>query len=105
MTTQNLDQFKFTDEFKEKLILLFVYHNHIPKSLVKKYRLPNSYILTNWVKIYKKTLEKGVVTLPPIQSQKRKDAAALKQRIKQLEKSLEKANVMIFGLNTMIDYA
>ena len=27
------------------------------------------------------------------------------QRIKQLEKSLEKANVMIYGLNAMIDYA
>ncbi len=34
-----------------------------------------------------------------------KDTTALKQRIKQLEKSLEKANVMIYGLNAMIDYA
>jgi transposase-like protein len=105
MTTQNLEQFKFTDEFKEKLVLMVVYHNHSPKSLVKKYGLPNAYILTNWIRIYKKTLEKGAVTLPPMQSQKRKDAAALKQRIKQLEKSLEKANVMIYGLNSMIDYA
>ena len=105
MTTQNLEQFKFTDEFKEKLVLMVVYHNHSPKSLVKKYGLPNAYILTNWIRIYKKTLEKGAVTLPPMQSQKRKDAAALKLRIKQLEKSLEKANVMIYGLNSMIDYA
>ena len=89
MEKQNLEQFKFTDEFKEKLVLMEVYQNHSPKSLVKKYGLPNPYILANWVRIYKRTLEKGVVTLHPIQSQKRKDAAALKQRIKQLEKSLE----------------
>jgi hypothetical protein len=62
-------------------------------------------MLINWVRIYKKTLETGAVILPPMQSKKFKDTKALKQRIKQLEKSLEKANVMIYGLNTMIDYA
>jgi hypothetical protein len=36
---------------------------------------------------------------------KKSDAAALKQRIQQLEKALEKANVLIYGLNSMIDYA
>jgi transposase-like protein len=87
MSLQNLEQFKFTDEFKEKLVLMVVYHNHSPESLVKKYGLPNIYMLANWVSIYKRSLEKGAVTLPPMQSQKRKDAAALKQRIKQLEKS------------------
>ena len=29
----------------------------------------------------------------------------LRQRIKQLEKALDKANVMIYSLNAMIDYA
>ena len=67
MTTQNLEQFKFTDEFKEKLVLMVVYRNHSPKSLVKNYGLPNSYILTNWVWIYKKLLKKGAVILPPMQ--------------------------------------
>ena len=37
--------------------------------------------------------------------QRKKDPAALKQQIKQLEKALGKANVMIYGLNAMIDYA
>ena len=67
--------------------------------------MPNVYILANWVRIYKKSLEKGAVTLTPMQPEKQKDTKALKQRIKQLEKSLEKANVMIYGLNAMIDYA
>ena len=105
MKAQMLEQFKFTDELREKLVLMVVYQNYPPKALAKKYGLPNVHILINWVTIYKRTLEKGAVTLPPMQPKKRKDTPALQQRIKQLEKSLEKANVMIYGLNAMIDYA
>lgn len=105
MKEKNLDQFEFSDELKEKLVLLVVYQNQSPKKLSKQYGLPNVYILSNWVRIYKKSLETGAVTLPLMVPKKRKDTVALKQRIKQLEKSLEKANVMIYGLNSMIDYA
>lgn len=100
-----LDQFKFSNELKEKLVMLVVYQNRLPKELSQQYRLPNVHILTNWVNIYKRSLEKGAITLLPMQPKKTKDTPALKQRIKQLEKSLEKANVMIYGLNVMIDYA
>lgn len=105
MTEKIPDQFQFSDQLKEKLILLVVYQNQSAKILAKKYGLPNVYILTNWVRLYKKTLESGAVTLPSMIPKQRKNTVALKQRIKQLEKSLEKANVMIYGLNTMIDYA
>lgn len=100
-----LEQFKFSKKLKEKLVLLVVYQNYCAKDLVKKYGLPNVHTLINWVRIYKKTLEKGAVTLPAMEPKKQKDPLALKQRIKLLEKSLEKANVMIYGLNAMIDYA
>lgn len=105
MKEKTLSQFKFSDELKEKLVLLVVYQNQSPKMLAQQYQLPNVYILSNWVRIYKKSLETGAVTLPPMVPKKRRDTAALKQRIKQLEKSLEKANVMIYGLNSMIDFA
>jgi len=105
MKEKNFGQFEFSDDMKEKLVLLVVYQNQSPKKLAKQYGLPNVYILSNWVRIYKKSLETGAVTLPLMVPKKRKDTVALKQRIKQLEKSLEKANVMIYGLNSMIDYA
>ncbi|MFZ6024582.1 MAG: hypothetical protein ACOYVG_09040 [Bacteroidota bacterium] len=105
MKAKMLEQFQFTDELKERLVLMVIFQNQSPKELAKKYGLPNTYILTNWVNIYKKKLEKGAITLAPMQQKKRKDTVALKQRIKLLEKSLEKANVMIYGLNAMIDYA
>ena len=105
MKEKMLDRFKFPDELKEKLVMLVVYQNRLPIELSRQYGLPNAHILVNWVNIYKRSLEKGAITLPPMQTKKKKDTPALKQRIKQLEKSLEKANVMIYGLNAMIDYA
>jgi transposase len=84
---------------------MVVYQNRSLKDLAKRYGLPNVHILANWIRIYKKILEKGAITLAPMQPEKKKDSKALKQHVKQLEKSLEKANVMIYGINAMIDYA
>lgn len=105
MKEKMLEQFSFNDEFKEKLVLLFMYHNQSVKEIAKSYNLPNTSILNNWITVYKKKLEKGAVTIVAMDPAKKKDPAALKQQIKQLEKALEKANVMIYGLNAMIDYA
>jgi transposase-like protein len=105
MKEKMLEQFSFTNEFKEKLVLLFMYHNQSVKEIAKSYNLPNTSILNNWITVYKKKLEKGAVTIVAMDPAKKKDPAALKQQIKQLEKALEKANVMIYGLNAMIDYA
>lgn len=55
--------------------------------------MPNTFILNNWITVYKKKLEKGAVTI--VAMERKKDPAALKQQIKQLEKALGKANVMI----------
>ena len=104
MKEKMLEQFSFTDEFKEKLVLLVMYQNQLVKEIAKSYNLPNTYILNNWINLYKKKLEKGVVTFIAMNSTNKKDPAALKQHIKQLEKTLEKAKVMIYGLNAMIDY-
>ena len=105
MKEKMLERFTFSEEFKEKLVLLVMYRNQSAKEVAKSYELPNVHILLNWVNLYKKNLEKGAITLATMDSKKKKDPAALKQRIKQLEKALEKANVLIYGLNSMIDYA
>ena len=105
MKEKMLEQFSFTDEFKEKLVLLFMYLNKSVKEIAKSYNLPNTYIMNNWITLYKKKLEKGAVTIVAMDPTKKKDPAALKQQIKQLEKALAKANVVIYGLNAMIDYA
>ncbi len=58
-----LEKLSFTKEFKEKLVLMAVYQNHAPKDLAaKKYGLPNVHMLVNWVGIYKRALERGLVS-------------------------------------------
>ncbi len=76
MKEEMLERFRFSDELKEKLIFLIVYKNQSPKIIAKQYGLPNVYMLINWVRIYKKTLETGAVILPPMQSKKFKDTKA-----------------------------
>jgi transposase-like protein len=105
MKEKMLEQFEFSDDLREKVIGLVLYQKRPAKDVAKKYGLPNVHIISNWVRIYKKKLERGAIILPPMESKKRKDTKTLKRRIKQLERSLEKANVLIYGLNNMIDYA
>ena len=52
-----------------------------------------------------KTADIEQVVLIGYGAKKKSDLKPLSNRIKQLEKALEKANVMIYGLNAMIDYA
>jgi transposase-like protein len=105
MKEKMLEQFEFSEQVKEKMVGLVLYQKQPAAVVAKKYGLPNVHILANWIRIYKKKLEKGAITLPVMQKPKRGDTKTLKRRIKQLEKSLEKANVLIYGLNVMIDYA
>ena len=106
MKEKMLNRFKFSKEAKERLVQLVMYNGEQVKEVTKKYGLPDQRLLHNWINIYKKKLETGVVILPVMQKPKKKsDLKPLNNRIKQLEKALEKANVMIYGLNAMIDYA
>ena len=85
MKEKMLDRFSYSDELKDKLVMLVVYQNRPIKELSRQYGLPNAHMLVNWVNVYKKSLEKGAITLPPIEPKNKKDTPALKQRIKQLE--------------------
>ena len=105
MKEKMLEQFKFSEDLKEKIVSLVLYKKHTAKDVARMYDLPNVHIIANWIRIYKKNLEKGAIILPPMQKPKRRDTKILNKRIRQLEKSLEKANVLIYGLNGMIDYA
>jgi transposase-like protein len=105
MKEQMLDRFSFPKKLKEELVGLVLYKGMDAKVVADKYGLPNVHILSNWIKFYKKKLEAGAITLAPMEKKGKVKTVVLRQRIKQLEKSLEKANVMIYGLNAMIDYA
>jgi hypothetical protein len=48
MKEKMLEQFTFSSEFKEKLVLLVMYRNQSVKEVAKSYNLPNNQIL-NWI--------------------------------------------------------
>lgn len=73
MKGKMLDRFKFSDELKEKLLMLVVYPNRPLKELSGQYGLPNAHMLANWVNAYKRSLEKAAITLPSMQPKNKKD--------------------------------
>lgn len=105
MKEQMLERFRFPKKLKEGLVGLVMYKGMDVKDVTKRYGLPDVHTLTNWISLYKRKLEAGAITLEPMEKKTKIKAAVLRQRIKQLEKALDKANVMIYGLNSMIDYA
>jgi hypothetical protein len=60
------------------------------EQVAKKYGRPNVNILINWISNSKRRLENGAVTLAPMEKPGTKDTVAMKKRVKDLEKSLEK---------------
>ncbi|WP_433863970.1 hypothetical protein [Sphingobacterium thalpophilum] len=78
MNEQALSRFEFEEEFKEKLVELVLYKNVSAEQTAKKYGLANTKILINWISNYKRKLEKGVVTLAPMEKPGTKDVTALK---------------------------
>lgn len=61
--------------------------------------------VNNWVAKYRERIKSGLVTLPPMNAKEKESLQAMKLRVRELEKALEHANVFIYGLNSMIDYA
>ena len=81
MKEKKPEHFEFSEEVKERIIGLVLYQKQSAKEVAKKYDLQNVHIISNWVRIYKKNLEKGAILLPPMENKKRKDSKALRQRI------------------------
>jgi hypothetical protein len=74
MKGKMLEQVNLSAELKEKLVLLVVYKTGLQNPLAQQYGLPNVHVLVNSVRIYKKTLETGAVTLPVMHPKNLKDA-------------------------------
>ncbi len=69
-----------------------------------KSQLSRVVTVNTWVTQYRGKIKKGLATLPPMTEKEKENSHALKLRVKELEKALENANVLIYGLNSMIDY-
>src|SRR3954466_10627553 len=100
-----LNRYEYTQAFKERIVLEVVYQGKPIQKAVEEYDLPSIYTLQMWIRQFQKQLESGMIILPSMTEQQKADLKASEQRIKELEKALEYANVVIFSLNHLIDYA
>ncbi len=99
------DRGQHAEKFREKIALEVLFEGKDPKDIVEEYQLASIHTVIRWVEQYRGKIEEGLITLPAMTEKEKQDIKALRRHIKELEKSLEHANVLIYGLNSMIDYA
>jgi transposase len=98
-----LDGRQYSEELKEQAVFRVLFGGEDPYQVMESLDIHNIVVLNNWVNLYRKKIETGAITLPPMSSKNKTDNAALQQRNKELERALKDANLMILALNTMID--
>ncbi|GAC1427873.1 MAG: hypothetical protein NVSMB67_31350 [Flavisolibacter sp.] len=100
-----LNRFEYTQAFKEKIVLEVLYQNKDIQKAVEEYELPSTYTLQMWIRGFQKQLGSGMIVLPSMTEEQKANFKASEQRIKELEKALDYANVVIFSLNHLIEFA
>lgn len=100
-----LSQYQYSDEIKQEAAFRVVFGGEDMHGVADLLHIHSSYLITSWVLDFKKKIEEGLLSLPPMTDQQKKDLKVLQLRNLELEKSLKDANLMILALNTMIDIA
>lgn len=96
---------QYSEEQKEQAVMRVLFGGEDPQEVIRIMDIHSVYALNNWVIAYRKKIETGLITLPPMTEKQRLDLQALRQRNKELERALKDANLMILALNTMIEVA
>jgi len=99
------DRGQQVEKFKERVAFEVLFEGKDPREIMEAYQLASINTIHMWVSQYRDKIKEGLITLPAMTEQEKGNLQALKKRVKELEKSLEQANVLIYGLNSMIDYA
>jgi transposase-like protein len=100
-----LNRFEYTQAFKEKIVLEVLYQGKDIQKAVEEYELPSAYTLQMWIRGFQKQLGSGMIVLPTMTEEQKANLKASEHRIKDLEKALDYANVVIFSLNHLIEFA
>jgi len=100
-----LNRHYYSEEIKQNAVYRVLFNGEAIELVIEELGISSIYTINNWMNSYKKKIEHGLITLPPMSEKQKDDSQALKQRNKELEKALKEANLMILALNTMIDHA
>ncbi len=100
-----IERYEYRQEFKDRLVFEVLYEGKTKDEIVDEYDLAGVQTITLWIRHYKRRMKLGAISLPPMTKEQKKNEKGLRERLKEMERALEEANVLIFGLNTMIDLA
>jgi len=100
-----LSRYQYSEELKEEASFRVVFGGENPQVVAEILGVHSTYLISGWVIDFKKKINEGLLSLPPMTDQQKRDLKALQLRNQELEKSLKDANLMILALNSMIDIA
>ena len=100
-----LEQRQYSPEIKEEAVFRVLFGGEDPYHVIENLQIHDIYTINNWVTTYKKKIEVGLITLPPMTEKQKQNLHALQERNKELERAVRDANLMILALNTLIDVA
>ena len=96
---------EYSEELKEEVAIRILFGGEDLANVMECLNISSIYVVNNFVNIYRKKIESGLITLPPMNEKQKQDLHALQQRNKELERAVKDANLMILALNNMIDIA
>lgn len=96
---------EYSEELKEEAAIRILFGGEDPANVMECLNISSIYVVNNFVNIYRKKIENGLITLPPMDETQKHSLHAIQQRNKELERAVKDANLMILALNNMIDIA
>ena len=100
-----LQRFQYSEQFKETAAFRIVFGGEEPSQVMADLDIHNSYTLRNWVSLYQRKLQTGLFVSPAMTRTQKRDVQALQQHNKELEQTLQQANLLILALHTLIEVA
>ncbi|MEJ7660193.1 MAG: transposase [Hymenobacter sp.] len=100
-----LTRFQYSEQLRETAVFRILFGGEEPSQVMADLDIHNSYTLRNWVSLYQRKIQTGLLTLPAMTHTHKQEMQALKQRNAELEQALQQANLLILALNTMVEVA
>lgn len=96
---------QYSQDLKDEAVLRVLFNGENAVDVCEAMEIPGVTTVNLWVNAYRRKIEEGLITLPPMTEKQKKDLYALQQRNKELERAVKESNLMIHALNTLIDVA
>ena len=100
-----LTRFQYSEQLRETAVFRILFGGEEPSQVMADLDIHNSYTLRDWVSLYQRKIQTGLLTLPAMTTTQKQDLQALKQHNAELEQALKQANLLILALNTMLEVA